>query len=708
MKAIPLFLAFALMTCGAIAAGPTTRTWTDKNQRQVEATFLRIQDGEVWLQTLDEAVHHFPLTNLSAEDQALAKTLKSYDPPSSGNRIDQLVAKMLTAKGLKPNLPSTDEQFLRRACLSIIGRIPNYDEAAAFLADTNPKKRDVLIDRLLDSDGYSSHLFNYFADMLRIVDDPNRPMERTLPYIQWLKTQLKENTPYNQIVFDLITADGKMQSNGATGYLLRDSGMLLDNLSNTFAVFLGTDLACAQCHDHPFSDWTQKQFYELAAFFGATVTNLNAKQFTKGDPKDRILNEMKVLAKESGTDMTQYEGLVNDIINANRNEVRDVNENRLRLPHDYKYKDGKPNDPVTPKLIGSTKEAQKAMEPKVVSRVKSRTNRPKKEVKTGPGGVKSEGLRDAFGQWMTSPNNPRFAMTIANRLWKRAFGAGVAEPVTNVDDPAVSSNPALLEYLAKEMVRLGFNMKEFQRELYKTSSWQRSCTEEDVPMGVPYYFQGPLLQRMTAEQTWDSFMTLVLGSPDVYKGINGTNLAKTLDLDLDKTTGQTMAMKVSAYKKLQEAEAARMGAGLADAGAQAASTGMGGPKIVSYNGMNLLRAAELDQPAQPGHFLREFGQSQRVGIDGSTRAGSTPQVLFLMNGPVQEMLTNPKSLIFRTMASKGTPDEKIESMFVSIFSRRPTAQEKAQALKAIDEGGTDGYGNVIWALITSLEFLFVE
>ncbi len=682
----------------AFAAGPTTRTWTDKNQRKVEATFLRIQDGEIWIQTLDETVHHLPLASLSPEDQALAKTLKPFDPPSSGNKIDSLVARVLAAKGIKPNLPSTDEQFLRRAYVTIIGRIPSYAEAQAFLVDPSPKKRDALIDKLLESDGYTSHLFDYFADMFRVVDDSNRPMDRTLPYIQWLKNQIKQNTPYNEIAYDLITADGKMQSNGATGYLLRDSGMLLDNLANTFAVFLGTDLACAQCHDHPFANWTQKQFYELAAFFGGTVTNLNVKQFTKGDPKDRITAEMKVLAKESGADFAPFEGLVGDIITANRNEVRDVNDNSVRLPRDYKYKDGKPGEAVVPKFI-NWKQVTEVVKPAVVSRVKSRRP-PKKDAK---GKIKSEGLRDAFGAWMTSPENPRFAMAIANRLWKRAFGAGVAEPVTNVDDPQVASNPALLEYLAKEMVRLRFDLKEFQRELYKTSSWQRSCTVEDVPMGEPYYFQGPLLQRMTAEQTWDSLMTLVLGTPDAYKGTNGSSLARTIDLDLDKTTGKTMAMKVSAYKKLQESEARRMGGSLAETGEMAK-----GMKVVRYNGMDLLRASELDQPAQPGHFLREFGQSARVGIDGSSRDGSTPQVLMLMNGPVQEMLTNPSSLLFRTMSGKGTPEEKVESIFVSVFARRPTVTEKTMALAEIQAHEQEGYGNVIWALITSLEFLFVE
>jgi len=698
MNTLIYSLAFVLIAGSAFAAGPTTRTWTDTKNRKVEATFLRIEGDQISLLTLDEAVHWLPLASLSPEDQALAKTLVPFQPPSTLNQIDKLVSKQLAAKGIKPNPPATDEQFLRRAYLTIAGRIPSYDEAQAFLTDTSVKKRDLLIDTLLNSDGYCAHLFDYFADMFRIVDDPNQPMQRTLPYIQWLKTQIKQNTPYSQIAYDMVTADGKMWDNGATGYLLRDSGMILDNLSNTFSVFLGTDLACAQCHDHPFSDWTQRQFYELAAFFGATVTNLNTKQFTKGDPKDRIVGEMKALAKESGADFAKYETLVNEIIDANRSEVRDVKENHIRLPHDYKYKDGKPNDEVVPKFINWSNIANPMPAPRP-----RKNTRPPKNAK---GKIKPEGLREAFGTWMTGPDNPRFAMAIANRLWKRAFGVGVAEPVTNIDDPKTSFNPPLLEYLAKEMLRLKFDLKEFQRELYRTASWQRACTEQDVAMGAPYYFQGPLLQRMSAEQSWDSYMTLLLGTPDAYRGANGTYLARTIDLDLDNTTGKTMAFKVSAYKKLQTAEAIRTGAGLGDAGAKMDATQ--GPKIVEYNGMKLLRAAELDQPAQPGHFLREFGQSARIGIDGASRQGSEPQVLMLMNGPVQEMLTNPKSLIFRTMAGKPTPDEKIESMFVSIFARRPTAGEKAKALAEIAAHAEDGYGNVIWALINSLEFLFVE
>lgn len=684
MKRSCLLLVALLVSSSVFAAGPTTRVWTDNKGRKLEATFLHIDGSNVTLQVRDGTPVTFALANLTEDDQELAKGLPAFDPPQQGGQVDRLVSKMLAAKGIKPNPPTSDEQFLRRAYLNIAGRIPSYEETTSFLTDTDSRKRDRLIDKLLESPGYTSHLFNYFADMFRVVDDANQPMQRALPYVQWLKKQIAINRPYNEIAYEMVTASGKMSSNGATGYLLRDSGMLLDNLSNTFAVFLGTDVACAQCHDHPFAPWTQKQFYELASFFGATVTNLSKGQFANGDPVERLDPEMKSLAEKNGTDFAQMRGTMLDIINANREEVRDTKENRLRLPQDYKYKDGKPGEPVRPKLIRWEGESRSNQ---------SYLQNTKKEEK----------LRNSFGSWMTHSSNPRFAVTIANRLWKRAFGIGVAEPVTNVDDPKSSSNPELLNYLGKEMVRLKFDLKEFQRMLYKSAAWQRACTVEDVPMGTPYYFQGPLLRRLTAEQTWDSFMTLVLGRPDDYRGTDGAYLARAIDIDLDKITAPIMAQKMGAYYKLKQAEEARSGGRLEDTGTMA-----GDHKIVRFEGMELLRSAELEQPARGGHFLREFGQSTRNSIDGGSRGGSQPQVLMLMNGPVQRMLTDENSLPFRTMMSKTTPEDRADSIFLTVLSRHATAKEQDKAIVAMIQGGPDATGNLIWALINSLEFLFVQ
>jgi hypothetical protein len=313
-------------------------------------------------------------------------------------------------------------------------------------------------------------------------------------------------------------------------------------------------------------------------------------------------------------------------------------------------------------------------------------------------------------------------MTIANRMWKRAFGQGIADPVTNLDDPNASANPELLKHIAAEMIRLKFNLKDFMRVIYNTRAYQSEATTEHIAMGEPYYFQGPLLRRMTAEQTWDSYMTLVLGTPDKYKKPLEDLYSKSIDLDLynPKLDAQTVLMKYDAYRKMGEKERALMGGGLAEAGGDMMMEGTKKAKgkdegssmmmenaSLSYGGMVLRRAAELDMPARPGHFLVEFGQSPRNLIDGSSKLGSVPQVLMMMNGAAQEMLTNNDSLVFRTMEKVKSPPEKVEALFMSVLNRRPTLAEKDIAKRALATGD-DGYANMIWALINTREFIFVQ
>lgn len=243
-------------------------------------------------------------------------------------------------------------------------------------------------------------------------------------------------------------------------------------------------------------------------------------------------------------------------------------------------------------------------------------------------------------------------------------------------------------------------------------------------MGEPYYFQGPLLRRMTAEQAWDSYMTLVLGDPDKYKKPLEDLYSKSIDLDLynPKLDAKTILIKYDAYRRMAAKESAMMGGGLADAGGDMMMEGSKGKSkggdaapagemmenaSLKYGNLVLRRAAELEQPARPGHFLTDFGQSPRNLIDGSNKIGSVPQVLMMMNGQAQEMLTNQESLIFRTMEKVKSPSEKVEALFLSVLSRRPTLVEKDIAKRALSSGD-DGYANMIWALINTREFIFVQ
>lgn len=718
-----LCLAAVLLATSCFAAS-APRIWTDSQGRKTEASFVRVEGNTVYIRiAATGVVFGLPMDRLSAEDQKIARTLKpepaaealsaNATTAEAAAKIDELVemglqranaklaenaqkpseADAKTGKKaaapvvLKPNPMSSDEQFVRRAYLDIIGRIPNFDEASTYLHSTAGDRRARLIEKLLNSDGYVSHTFNYFSEMLRVKDDFGMNLVRGLSYIQWLKNQIKANRPWNEMATDMVTAEGPMWTNGASGYLLRDSGMPLDNLSYTLQVFLGTDLACAQCHDHPFADWTQKQFYEMASFFGGTTTQLNAKDFPKGDPNKRIPEEVTYMLKKIGKDPNSAMGMVNDVINANRFAVANLSENRTKLPPDYRYKDAQPGEAIAPKLIkwSSSDETNKAYL-EVVGKEKS-----------------VENLRKTFAQWMTHPSNPRFAMTIANRLWARAMGRGVTASIRNIDNPEEASNPELLRHLASEMVRVKFDLKAFMRIVYNTKTYQREATTEVIAMGEPYYFQGPVLRRMTAEQAWDSFMTLVLGDPDKYKSTEADLYGRALDMNLNTVDAVTVLQKVNAIQTIAQREQAKMGGGLADANAK----GMG-ESILSFQGMKLMRASELPQPAPAGHFLREFGQSDRMTIDGGSREGSSPQVLMLMNGNGQKMLTNKDSLILRTMEKVKSPADKVEVVFLSILSRKPTFREKDITKKQLAEHGDSGYQNIIWALINTREFCFVQ
>jgi hypothetical protein len=499
-------LTCALLTTGLLAENEVYRTWTDSQGRKLEATFRGIENGNVFLQVRNGYVYRLPLDKLSAADQEAAKTLKPEglgipaDPnlAQAAARIDMLVEGGLKKAEQKPNPLASDEQFVRRVYLDIAGRIPTREETLEFINDGSLSKRAKVIDKLLNSDGYNSHLFNYFADMMRVADQAQKA--RFYTYQDWLKGQIADNVTWDKIVYAMMTADGRLLENGATGYLLRDAGMRLDNLSLTLSTFLGANVSCAQCHDHPFADWTQRQFYEMGSFFGATETF-----GTRGSKGGYGMQEMrKALASLDDKRLQQQ---AKNLVRINAMAVDDGNENDLKLPDDYKYPDGKPGDHVQPKLVTWSD---------------SKNTKAYQGVQT----KNEEDLRAQFAKWMTSPDNPRFAMTIANRLWKRAFGIGVREPVTDLDDPEASVNPPLLRHLGAEMVRLKFDLKQFMRLLYNTQTYQREATSHEMADSGPYLFPGPVLRRMSAEQAWDSCATLVVGSDvDKFKAHRGLDYA---------------------------------------------------------------------------------------------------------------------------------------------------------------------------------------
>ena len=574
--------------------------------------------------------------------------------------VDRTVGGGLVKNGIKPNKQTDDFVFVRRVYLDVAGRIPTDVEARDFLNDKDPEKRRKLIDQLLISDGYRSHLFNWMADLLRHRGKLRR--SNFNHYERWLKDQIAKNTPWNDMVYAMLTAEGTLASSGPTGYLLRDPGMPLDNLSNTLNIFLSANVSCAQCHDHPLADWTQREFYELAAFFGAT-------DVSDRDPR-KVGNKLKL---PDGS-ITKQD--VASAVAQNLARVHTKSAQTLKFPDDYAYSDVEPGSPVDPLLfIWDDEELTVEVD------------------QTDPAK-----LRENFAEWLTHKKNPRFAIAIANRLWKRFFGLAVQEPLEDLDDLTKASNPELLQLLGKVMVAADFDLREFQRVILNSKAYQAvSSVTPSSGDAEKYLFPGPVLRRMSAEQAWDSILTLVLGtSLDDYK-VDRSNRVTRYDfpyeqMNPDEVREKVLLMKKNGYLKSNQRI---VEADFVD-----------GKRPVKMNDEFLLRASELSQPAPDNHFLRMFGQSSRDLVNDSSVEGSIPQSLMLMNGGVQNLLYNRDARLSKMLRRSGDFKSAVQFLFLSFFCRPPTPDEMNTIEQAITEGMKKE--DLTWALFNSTEFLFVQ
>ncbi|MBK8093919.1 MAG: DUF1549 domain-containing protein [Verrucomicrobiaceae bacterium] len=451
-------------------------------------------------------------------------TLQAASMPES-QKIDQLLAAGWEKAGVKANPPASEDVLVRRLYLDIAGRIPTVEEVAAYRQSSDPQKRSKLIDTLLASDGHTSHMFNYWADILRLSDNVKGRLTAEA-YEEWLKKQIKANTPYDQMVRNLLTTDGGVWDSGSIGFWQRDENKL-DHLAYTVQVFLGTSIVCAQCHNHPFDKWTQMDYYHMAAFTWGMDTKGNGfniksekpkQQFDKKllasmTPKERKAYVQKMQAERKSADKTETASVSREDMQKVKQAMQDVMK-PLRytsatwqegktptLPHDYHYPDGKPGEKVTAKTMFGHEAVQKDGQTTI----------------------------QGFADWMANPQNPRFTTVIANRMWKKAFGIGLIEPVDEMTDSTVASNPALMDYLTELMVEKKYSLKSFLRVIYNTDAYQRAATTQEVPLGETYHFTGPILRRMSAEQIWDSLVTLSKGNVDDSVDDENVRLNQYLD-----------------------------------------------------------------------------------------------------------------------------------------------------------------------------------
>jgi hypothetical protein len=212
------------------------------------------------------------------------------DAPALSKHIDEIIDGRLRTEKVSLSARCDDAEFLRRVYLDITGHIPSAAKAQAFLDNLDVNKRAKLIDELLASGAYGKHQADIWQSLLL----PRNSENRLVPFdkmTKWLEDKFNANVPWDQLVRDILTASGKSDDNGAVAYFLANASpdKLTDNASRTF---LGVQLQCAQCHNHPFTDWKQNEYWGMAAFF--------TKIRLQGNPRPMNRRELSVSEEGKG------------------------------------------------------------------------------------------------------------------------------------------------------------------------------------------------------------------------------------------------------------------------------------------------------------------------------------------------------------------------------------------------------------------------
>jgi hypothetical protein len=416
--------------------------------------------------------------------------------------IDRLVRAQLDAAKIPPSPRADDAEFLRRVYLDITGRIPTYEQSTTFLASTDPAKRAKLIDELLSRPEYGLHFATLWRD--RIVDrapDNNQARQGfSWEFITWMAEAFNKDHGWDAIVRDILTAEGDAKKNPTTTFILanRMNGFPrpADLTSTTGRLFMGIQLRCAQCHDHPYvDDWKQDDFWGVAAFFGQLRDHNVASDGTTREPVfyDKPITDAK---KE-----TQYVNRLKRV-----GFLAPVEGAKIAIPNS--------SDPTKVERVVAAKFflGDKA------------------ELKT------DDPARARFAAWLTSTSNAYFARSFANRLWSHFFATGLANPVDAMRPDMPTKHAALLDLLEKEFKKSGFQQKHLIRAICNSETYQRTSRPLKDNAQDRELFSHMQIKLLNPDQMIDAIAIAAGRPPTVGKNREQQNAPfVTADADADPT-----------------------------------------------------------------------------------------------------------------------------------------------------------------------------
>lgn len=407
--------------------------------------------------------------------------------PPEANFVDRHVFAKLKQLNLVPSELCADHEFIRRVFLDLCGILPEPEEVSSFLADSSPAKRAVLIDRLLDRPEFADYWTHKWLDLLR-CNRLNMQIKGAHLFRDWLHGHIANNTPWSQVVRELLTASGSTFGNPPANFYrgiynnraplaLREPQAMAET---TAQLFFGIRLQCAQCHNHPYERWTQDDYCHMAAWF--------AQLKGKADPV------------HLGIAPPPYPWM--------------LREDAIVI---YSARSGEITQPRTGKI----------MAPKIPG-VAAPVIPPRAD------------RREILANLVTAPDNPFFARATVNRIWFHLLGKGIVDAPDDFRDSNPPANEPLLAALAADFVGHNFDIKHLIRTIANSRTYQLSSHANKTNQDDDRYFSHALLKqkRLSAEVLLDA-LCAATAVPEKYTGFPaGTRAVQLPDGAVIFTGGQ--------------------------------------------------------------------------------------------------------------------------------------------------------------------------
>jgi Protein of unknown function (DUF1549)/Protein of unknown function (DUF1553) len=540
--------------------------FTTNNERSAAVTNL----GAVTAGVRGEAfvMARFDTHTVGTQVLTLPAGLQYTPPEPTGNYIDLLVADKLKKLRILPSGKCTDEEFLRRVTIDIVGVLPTPEEFEKFSADTASDKRTRLIESLLERKEFSEIWAMKWSQLLLIKSDNQVSYKAAFQYSSWLTNQIANNVPIDRIVRELIASNGGVFEQPATNFyqVERDT---LKTSENVAQVFMGIRTQCAQCHNHPFDRWTMNDYYGFASFFSQI-----------GRKTGEDYREVIVFDRQGGE--------VNHPVT------------------------GKPQPPT---FLGG---------PQPDTAGKDR--------------------REVLASWITSPDNPFFATSIANRVWAHFLGMGIVNPVDDIRVSNPASNPELFNELGKRLTDYKFDLKQLVRDICNSDTYQRTTQPNDTNKLDTRNFAFAQVRRIPAEMLLDC----ISQSTDTKEKYRGLPLGAKAVQIADGTTSNYF--------------------------------------LTTFGRSPRTTVCEAEASTDP----------------------SLSQALHLINGNSTQGKITQGNLIKRMLDENKNPQQIIDAIYVRSLARHATQAELDALSKSVAEAGNvqTGLEDIFWAVLNSREFMF--